>query len=1061
MFAMPWKINSITLSKINLNYKKKHYGLKTILQNPISQKKIFKYYDNSSFIYNVIQGIPKIQITKLSIDNFKIHNLKKSDKSIEFVLKDQKYSGIVDKENFEIKNKTNASQNYFYLKVENLKATNQINANLRIGHQMDVNASLLLNISPLKTTLHSVKIKSKYHDLVLNGNIKSEKSSFNIEDLTIKLNKENTMTCIGYIGIQKNGSYNAYIRNCKINNIEPFDTKIEGLIQNIFEHHIHTTSSRKSDYAFLESKIQTIKTNDGVDLKITINNKSFLQYKKFANSNIEPIKMNLQIKIPNKLSDIKYNGEGLYMFNDVEKKFIFTGKSHFENATNNIISQIMGITKESTFQIKNSININRKEINISDFLWSNNNIKITCDNGYFKIGGKINAHIKMNIGQLKDLDFINSKHKLYGKINSDIKITDNNIDIKVISQNLGFQSFACPISTIHIKSNNLYKIDHLMVSIFAKKIFHPKIKLSNNSWKFSKSNFDCQSNIQTNDKNAILNIYGNIKNGKILISDLIVSEQNNDSKKILLSNQQPITISKGFKSLNIENIHIKNIHDGTFVCDIISSEKNLSCICYFNDFKIPASFVSPSFAFQYLDLSGYLKYFDKYNNHDTNAKLALRIKNEHTKNEKEILHIKSELNKDILNTIIKYDQTSFLKMTSKMIASIASGQFSFAYPDQFHTEIKNNINLKLFQLIQTKGFQVRVRLPKQSNTNSIKLDNIKIMKLNSGLLIENFSCLIFKDEKYFKINGNSETASLNCIIDPYIIQNTKINVHLNSMPVWSNHICYATASGDFSIINKDHIGWAMSGSLSCDKLILYLDSLPYIYNKQKRQKSPLNIFLDLDITANEFIIRGKGIESSLKGKVKVLGNYMFDKVLALTSGELNLLTGTFSIMNKNFKINSGAIKLSKGSVNIDFKSNIKLSGYDMMIQCFGILPDWKISFSSSPYLTEVDVLSILLFGSKIEKVSPINIIKMLSVIQQLRQHNKSEEKKIVNILDNFQIINNKVVLSRQLNKVLGFELHMAKDTSDSTVGLNINLKENLQLRLKPNTISLRTYKVWD
>ena len=40
---------------------------------------------------------------------------------------------------------------------------------------MDIDASLLFNISPIKTTLHSVKIKSKYYNLVLNGNIKQEK----------------------------------------------------------------------------------------------------------------------------------------------------------------------------------------------------------------------------------------------------------------------------------------------------------------------------------------------------------------------------------------------------------------------------------------------------------------------------------------------------------------------------------------------------------------------------------------------------------------------------------------------------------------------------------------------------------------------------------------------------------------------------------------------------------------------------------------------------------------------------------------------------------------------
>ena len=133
----------------------------------------------------------------------------------------------------------------------------------------------------------------------------------------------------------------------------------------------------------------------------------------------------------------------------------------------------------------------------------------------------------------------------------------------------------------------------------------------------------------------------------------------------------------------------------------------------------------------------------------------------------------------------------------------------------------------------------------------------------------------------------------------------------------------------------------------------------------------------------------------------------------------------------------------------------------MMIQCFGILPDWQISFASSPHLPEIEVLSILLFGRKIGEVNPINIVKMLSVIQQLRRNNLNRYKRAVNILDNFQIINNKVVLASQLNKILGFELHISKDASDSTVGLNVNLKENLKLGFKPNEASISMYKVWE
>ena len=75
-----------------------------------------------------------------------------------------------------------------------------------------------------------------------------------------------------------------------------------------------------------------------------------------------------------------------------------------------------------------------------------------------------------------------------------------------------------------------------------------------------------------------------------------------------------------------------------------------------------------------------------------------------------------DLNKDILNTTIKYDKKSFLKMQSKMIASIASGKFAFDYPDQFQTEIKNNINLNPFKLIQIRGFQVSARLPNNQTT---------------------------------------------------------------------------------------------------------------------------------------------------------------------------------------------------------------------------------------------------------------------------------------------------------------------------------------------------------
>lgn len=139
--------------------------------------------------------------------------------------------------------------------------------------------------------------------------------------------------------------------------------------------------------------------------------------------------------------------------------------------------------------------------------------------------------------------------------------------------------------------------------------------------------------------------------------------------------------------------------------------------------------------------------------------------------------------------------------------------------------------------------------------------------------------------------------------------------------------------------------------------------------------------LDLTITApNQVFIRGRGLDAELGGTVKLGGT----TANVIPSGGFDLLRGRLDILGKRFDLSQASLRLegqfvpyvqiAASSVNDSVTSTIAIEGE---------ATDPKITFSSSPPLPQEEVLSQLLFGHGLSKISPLQAAQLASAVATL------------------------------------------------------------------------------
>lgn len=144
--------------------------------------------------------------------------------------------------------------------------------------------------------------------------------------------------------------------------------------------------------------------------------------------------------------------------------------------------------------------------------------------------------------------------------------------------------------------------------------------------------------------------------------------------------------------------------------------------------------------------------------------------------------------------------------------------------------------------------------------------------------------------------------------------------------------------------------------------------------------------LDLDLTLNNGIVRGMGLESSWKGNARVKGqNKNID-----VEGKILLDKGTLDFAGKRFTLTQGSLEFhgdlyKKSNLHVLAANDVGAITTQVMLQ--GPLESPRIVIQSNPAMSQKEILSWLLFNKSSSDISPIQGIQLGHTLLKLKGSN--------------------------------------------------------------------------
>jgi translocation and assembly module TamB len=158
--------------------------------------------------------------------------------------------------------------------------------------------------------------------------------------------------------------------------------------------------------------------------------------------------------------------------------------------------------------------------------------------------------------------------------------------------------------------------------------------------------------------------------------------------------------------------------------------------------------------------------------------------------------------------------------------------------------------------------------------------------------------------------------------------------------------------------------------------------------KEKRKQSePLKtVALDVKLHApNRVFVRGWGLDAEFGGDLDVTGTL----AQPLVNGTLSSIRGRYEEFSKRFDLTRANLRF-QGTVPpspyLDIEAQTKADTVTAVIDLTGSAIDPKIALSSVPALPQDEVLSHILFGKDMTKISPFQAIQLAGTLQRFTGH---------------------------------------------------------------------------
>ncbi|MCB1782557.1 MAG: translocation/assembly module TamB domain-containing protein [Alphaproteobacteria bacterium] len=204
-----------------------------------------------------------------------------------------------------------------------------------------------------------------------------------------------------------------------------------------------------------------------------------------------------------------------------------------------------------------------------------------------------------------------------------------------------------------------------------------------------------------------------------------------------------------------------------------------------------------------------------------------------------------------------------------------------------------------------------------------------------------------------------------------------------------NDMVRGQADADLAFENGHENGFKLSGNITTQQIDVTLperfgQSIPSLNVETVGQKSAAqsgtNIALDVAFKAPQRVfVRGWGLDAELGGAIDITGT----AATPLFDGALKLIRGRYSEFGKRFTI-SKADMLFTGTIppspSLDMVAETKAGDVTAQVNIGGNAQTPKITFSSVPSLPEDEVLSRILFGQDMSKISPFQAVQLAQTL---------------------------------------------------------------------------------
>lgn len=188
-------------------------------------------------------------------------------------------------------------------------------------------------------------------------------------------------------------------------------------------------------------------------------------------------------------------------------------------------------------------------------------------------------------------------------------------------------------------------------------------------------------------------------------------------------------------------------------------------------------------------------------------------------------------------------------------------------------------------------------------------------------------------------------------------------------------------------------GYLISGTLSPEEVSIRIPdqlaaTIPElnIVEAEGQKKPTDSLFaktkLDIKFKAdNKIFVSGRGLDAELQGNLDIKGNLK----TPLVDGSLQTLRGRYEEFGRRFDLDKAVLRFQGAvppSPYLDIETSTKVEGITAKVLITDTVEDPQIKLAAVPSLPEDEILSLILFGRDIQKISPFQAIQLANTLRK-------------------------------------------------------------------------------